>query len=84
MLSRHKENNKVDPQSSNKQPSSHIRTDFAAAFGVADFEVGVSVNEGGHQVHVNAEVRIRYIVCNCLYLIHYVCIKNHKNMYQHI
>uniref|UniRef100_M1AV39 Ulp1 protease family, C-terminal catalytic domain containing protein n=1 Tax=Solanum tuberosum TaxID=4113 RepID=M1AV39_SOLTU len=38
MLSRHKENNKVDPQSSNKQPSSHIRTDFAAAFGVADFE----------------------------------------------
>ncbi|KAH0728500.1 hypothetical protein KY284_004365 [Solanum tuberosum] len=56
MLSRHKENNKVDPQSSNKQPYSHIRTDFAAAFGVADFEVGVSVNEGGHQVHVNAEI----------------------------
>ncbi|KAH0727113.1 hypothetical protein KY284_002978 [Solanum tuberosum] len=56
MLSRHKENNKVDPQSSNKQPYSHIRTDFAAAFSVADFEVGVSVNEGGHQVHVNAEI----------------------------
>uniref|UniRef100_M1B7D4 Ulp1 protease family, C-terminal catalytic domain containing protein n=1 Tax=Solanum tuberosum TaxID=4113 RepID=M1B7D4_SOLTU len=31
-------------------------TDFAAAFGVADFEFGVSVNEGGHQVHVNAEI----------------------------
>ncbi|KAG5587139.1 hypothetical protein H5410_047573 [Solanum commersonii] len=56
MLSRHKENNKVDPQSSNKQPSSHIRTDFADAVGVADFEVGVSVNEGEHQVHVNAEI----------------------------
>ncbi|WMV29741.1 hypothetical protein MTR67_023126, partial [Solanum verrucosum] len=74
MLSRHKENNKVDPQSSNKQPSSHIQTDFADAVGVADFEVGVadfevgvSVNEGGHQVHVNAEVCIRYIVCNCRY-----------------
>ncbi|WMV35020.1 hypothetical protein MTR67_028405 [Solanum verrucosum] len=50
MLSRHKENNKVNPQSSNKQPSSHIRIDFADAVGVADFEVGVSVNEGGHQV----------------------------------
>ncbi|KAG5588071.1 hypothetical protein H5410_048505, partial [Solanum commersonii] len=49
VLSRHKENNKVDPQSSNKQPSSHIRTDFADA-------VGVSVNEGGQQVHVNAEI----------------------------
>jgi len=46
MLSRHKENNKVDPQSSNKQPSTHIQTDFADAIGVADFEVGVSVNEG--------------------------------------
>ncbi|WMV07569.1 hypothetical protein MTR67_000954 [Solanum verrucosum] len=56
MLSRHKENNKVDPQSSNKQPSSHIRTNLADAIGVADFEVGVSVNEDGHQVHVNAEI----------------------------
>ncbi|KAH0730193.1 hypothetical protein KY289_001381 [Solanum tuberosum] len=56
MLSRHKENNKVDPQSSNKQPSSHIQTDFADAIGVADFEVAVFVNEGGHQVHVNAEI----------------------------
>ncbi|WMV36797.1 hypothetical protein MTR67_030182, partial [Solanum verrucosum] len=56
MISRHKENNKVDPQSSNKQPSSHIRTDSADAVGVADFEVGVSVNGGGHQVHVNAEI----------------------------
>ncbi|KAG5568251.1 hypothetical protein H5410_064732 [Solanum commersonii] len=56
MLSRHKENNKVDPQSSNKQPSSHIRTDSTDAVGVADFEVGVSVNEGGQQVHVNAEI----------------------------
>ncbi|KAG5616411.1 hypothetical protein H5410_016235 [Solanum commersonii] len=56
MLSRHKENNKVDPQSSNKQPSLHIRTDLADAIGVANFEVGVSVNEGGHQVHVNAEI----------------------------
>ncbi|KAH0712209.1 hypothetical protein KY289_008168 [Solanum tuberosum] len=56
MLSRHKKNNKVNPQSSNKQPSSHIRTDLADAVGVADFEVGVSVNEGGHQVHVNAEI----------------------------
>ncbi|WMV57791.1 hypothetical protein MTR67_051176 [Solanum verrucosum] len=55
MLSRHKENNKVDPQSSNKQPSSHIPTDLDDAVGVADFEVGVSVNEGGHQVNVNAE-----------------------------
>ncbi|KAG5601423.1 hypothetical protein H5410_032793 [Solanum commersonii] len=56
MLSRHKENNKVDPQSSNKQPSSPIRTDSANVVGVADFEVGVSVNEGGQQVHVNAEI----------------------------
>ncbi|KAG5591180.1 hypothetical protein H5410_041694 [Solanum commersonii] len=56
MLSRHKENNKVDPQSSNKQPFSPIRTDSADAVGVADFEVGVSVNEGGQQVHVNAEI----------------------------
>ncbi|KAG5621238.1 hypothetical protein H5410_006456 [Solanum commersonii] len=55
MLSRHKENNKVDPQSTNKQPSSHIRTDSADTVGVADFEVGVFVNEGGQQVHVNAE-----------------------------
>ncbi|WMV44734.1 hypothetical protein MTR67_038119 [Solanum verrucosum] len=54
MLSRHKENNKVDPQSSNKQPSSHIPTDLDDAVGVANFEVGVSVNEGGHQVNVNA------------------------------
>ncbi|WMV16225.1 hypothetical protein MTR67_009610 [Solanum verrucosum] len=56
MLSRHKENNKVDPQSSNKQPSSHIQIDLADAVGVADFEVGVSVNEGGHQVNVNTEI----------------------------
>ncbi|KAG5603462.1 hypothetical protein H5410_034832 [Solanum commersonii] len=56
MLSRHKENNKVNSQSSNKQPSSHIRTDSADTVGVADFEVGVSVNEGGQQVHVNAEI----------------------------
>ncbi|KAG5615766.1 hypothetical protein H5410_015590 [Solanum commersonii] len=55
MLSRHKENNKVDPQSSNKQPSPHIRIDLADTVGVADFEVGVSVNEGEHQVNVNAE-----------------------------
>ncbi|KAH0779189.1 hypothetical protein KY290_005616 [Solanum tuberosum] len=43
MLSRHKKNNKVNPQSSNKQPSSHIRIDLADAVGVADFEVGVYV-----------------------------------------
>ncbi|KAG5570569.1 hypothetical protein H5410_060335, partial [Solanum commersonii] len=56
MLSRHKKNNKVNPQSSNKQPSSHIRTDSTDAVGVADFEIGVSVNEGEQQVHVNAEI----------------------------
>ncbi|WMV21025.1 hypothetical protein MTR67_014410, partial [Solanum verrucosum] len=48
-------NNKVDPQSSNKQPSSYIPTDLDDAVGVADFEVGIYVNEGGHQVTVNAE-----------------------------
>ncbi|WMV19799.1 hypothetical protein MTR67_013184 [Solanum verrucosum] len=55
MRSRHKENNNVDPQSSNKQPSPHIRIDLVDAVGVADCEVGVSVNKGGHQVNVNAE-----------------------------
>ncbi|KAH0702275.1 hypothetical protein KY285_016553 [Solanum tuberosum] len=56
MRSRHKENNNVDPQSSNKQPSPHIRTDLVDAVGVADCEVGVSVNEDGHQANVNAEL----------------------------
>ncbi|KAH0696488.1 hypothetical protein KY290_013860 [Solanum tuberosum] len=56
MQSRHKENNNVDPQSSNKQPFPHIRIDLADAVGVADYEVGVSVNEGGHQVNINAEI----------------------------
>ncbi|KAH0689380.1 hypothetical protein KY289_016738 [Solanum tuberosum] len=55
MRSRHKENNNVDPQSSNKQPFPHIRTDLPDAVGVADCEVGVSINEGGHQANVNAE-----------------------------
>ncbi|KAG5619587.1 hypothetical protein H5410_004805, partial [Solanum commersonii] len=55
MRSRHKEINNVDPQSSNKQPSPHIQIDLADIVGVADCEVGVSVNEGGHQVNVNAE-----------------------------
>ncbi|KAH0761468.1 hypothetical protein KY290_017541 [Solanum tuberosum] len=55
MRSRHKENNNVDPQSSNKQPFPHILTDLPDAVGVADCEVGVSVNEGGHQANVNAE-----------------------------
>ncbi|KAK4740138.1 hypothetical protein R3W88_003835 [Solanum pinnatisectum] len=45
MRSRHKENNNVDPQSSNKQPSPHIQTDLADAVGVVDCEVGVFVNE---------------------------------------
>uniref|UniRef100_M1BRU8 Ulp1 protease family, C-terminal catalytic domain containing protein n=1 Tax=Solanum tuberosum TaxID=4113 RepID=M1BRU8_SOLTU len=44
MLSRHKKNNKVDPQSSNKQPSSHIQTDFADAVGVADFEIDHNIS----------------------------------------
>ncbi|KAG5591977.1 hypothetical protein H5410_042491 [Solanum commersonii] len=56
MRSRHKENNYVDHQSSNKQPSPHIRIDLADAVGVANCDVGLYVNEGGHKVNVNAEI----------------------------